>query len=345
MKKYSNQILDFKETYIEWSKFEDSSFLITGATGLIGSCLVDILCNRLILNKEKFDIYALGRNIEKLKNRFKKYKQIKSLHFIEQDITVPLKTNIKFDFIINAASNAHPLVYANDPIGTITGNVFGLHNILEHARLYGCKRIIELSSNEIYGERENANYTFKENEYGIIDCNRSRAGYPESKRLCEALCQSFISQHKLDIVILRPGRIYGPTMSMDDSKATAQFIKKAINKENIVLKSTGEQVFSYAYVVDVASAILTLLIKGKSGEAYNVADKDSTLKLKELAEIVAEIGSCKVEYNLPNEIEAKGFSNSPGMILDCTKLEALGWSAKTHIKEGMRKTIEVLSQK
>ena len=156
------------------------------------------------------------------------------------------------------------------------------------------------------------------------------------------MCRGYIEEFNIDVSILRPGRIYGPTMSLADTKATAQFINKALKSENIVLKSTGNQIFSFAYVVDVVSAIIYLIFYGKNGEAYNVADKKSTIKLKELAELAARIGKSKVIYDLPNEVEAKGFSNSPGMVLDCSKLEKLGWKAFTHIEDGLNKTVNIL---
>ena len=125
----------------------------------------------------------------------------------------------------------------------------------------------------IYGENKGDTDKFDESYLGYINCNTSRAGYPESKRLCEALCQSYISQYDMDIVIGRLSRVYGPTMADDDSKALAQFMRNALNNEDIVLKSEGNQLYSYLYVSDVVSAMLFLINYGKSGEAYNISDK------------------------------------------------------------------------
>lgn len=338
-----NLEINFLDSNKIFKCLENKKILITGATGLIGRYLVEVLCNKILVSDINYDIYILSRSEINVSEKFADYINKPFFHVILQDIKEPLNVNIKFDFIINAASNAHPLVYAEDPVGTITGNIIGLYNILNYAKNNGCQRIIEFSSNEIYGIKENKSYIFTEKDYGIIDCNKLRAGYPESKRVCEALCQAFKEKYNLDIIIMRPARIYGPTMNFEDSKATAQFIKNILQGENIVLKSSGEQIFSYAYVGDVVTATLFLLCKGESGEAYNVADKNSTIKLKKLAEIAANIGNSKVIYDLPNKTELKGFSNSPGMVLDCTKLESLGWQSYTNINEGIRKTVDILN--
>ncbi len=327
---------------LDWERFRGQRFLVTGANGLIGSSVVDLL---LYANQTKqlgLEVTVLVRNKEKTLERFKDFGK-DAFRVLCQDVRDPLPETLAFDYIINAASNAHPRIYSRDPVGTLLGNILGLNNLLSGAVNYRPKRILEISSSEVYGERNNGNYTFKENEYGVTDCNRVRASYPEGKRSCEALCQGYIDQYGLDIVLLRPGRIYGPMMTLEDSKATAQFLKKAVQHETVILKSKGEQVYSFAYAPDTALAILYLLLYGKKGEAYNVGDKDSVVALKEFARIAAEAGGTSVKFELPDEVEAKGYSNSPGMILDCSKLEALGWKAQTDIKSGIQKTVNILT--
>ena len=340
---YKNDLNNILSFDLPWKNFNNKKVLITGANGLIGSCLTDLFLLLRTDKKINVEINILVRNKEKAQKRFNNYLKT-DLNIIEQDIRLEIPSNLKFDYIINAASNAHPIAYSLHPIETLLTNVLGTKNLLDCAVKSKSQKVIEISSSEVYGERGNSNYIFQEDEYGVVNCNKVRASYPEGKRAAEALCQGYIEEYNLDISILRPGRIYGPTMSAEDTKATAQFINKAVKNENIVLKSTGEQIFSFAYVVDVISAIIYLVFYGENGAAYNVADKKSTIKLKELAEIAAKAGDSKVIYDLPNEIEAKGFSNSPGMVLDCTKLEKIGWQALTHIEEGINKTVNILKQ-
>ena len=195
-------------------------------------------------------MYILGRNEEKARARFADYADCPQFHFIKQDINEKVVGNpalpAKIDYVIHAASNTHPVAYASDPIGTITANVFGTQYLLDYAKEADCKRFVFLSSVEIYGENRGDTDKFTEDYLGYIDCNTMRAGYPESKRTGEALCQAYRKQMEMDVVIPRLSRVYGPTMLMSDTKALSQFILKSVKQEDIVLKSEGTQEFSYA---------------------------------------------------------------------------------------------------
>ena len=138
--------------------------------------------------------------------------------------------------------------------------------------------------------------------------------------------------------------VYGPTMLKSDSKAHGQFIKNALNKENIVLKSKGEQRRTYSYVVDVVSGIFKVLFNGLNGEIYNVANENSIASIAEVASICAEIAGTKVVFDLPDKIEKKGFSQSKDCILDNSKLKSLGWNGKYTLKQGLVETIESLRE-
>jgi len=171
-----------------------------------------------------------------------------------------------------------------------------------------------------------------------------RAGYPESKRCGEALCQAYKAQKGLDIVIPRLTRSYGPTMLMSDTKAISQFIRKGIAGEDIILKSTGTQYFSYTYMADAVSGLLTVLLCGESGGAYNIADVTSDIMLKDLAAIIAETAGKEVVFELPDALEASGYSTATKARLDGSKLRALGWKPAYQIQEGLRRTIAILKE-
>lgn len=204
------------------------------------------------------------------------------------------------------------------------------------------KRFAFASSNEIYGENRGDVEKFKEDYCGYINCNTMRAGYPESKRCGEALCQAYIKQAGLDVVIPRFTRSYGPTMLMSDTKAISQFIRKAIAGEDIVLKSAGNQYYSYTYVADAVSGLLTILLKGTNGEAYNIADDASDIRLKELAALIANSCGQKVVFEIPDAVEQAGYSKATKARLDSTKLQQLGWKANYTIEEGIQRTIDIL---
>ena len=169
-----------------------------------------------------------------------------------------------------------------------------------------------------------------------------RAGYPESKRCSEALCQAYIKQKNMDIVIPRPTRSYGPTMLMSDTKAISQFIKNGISGEDIVLKSAGTQYYSYTYVADAVTGILTVLLKGECGEAYNISDVKSDIMLKDLAAIIARMVGTQVVFEIPDTVETAGYSKATKARLDGSKVHGLGWKAKYDIESGMERTIRIL---
>ena len=331
---------------LPWEKLQDSSLLLSGATGLIGSFLVDVLMEK---NREEglnCIVYALTRNLEKAGERFSQHIGDDRLVFIPYDVKQPFDRDDigDIDYVLHLASNTHPVQYATDPIGTITTNLIGLKNMLDFSLSHHVKRFAFASSNEIYGENRGDVELFDEGYCGYINCNTMRAGYPESKRCGEALCQAYIVQEDMDIVIPRLTRSYGPTMLMSDSKALSQFIKKGIAGEDIVLKSEGTQYYSYQYVSDSVSGLLTIMLCGESGEAYNIADESSDIMLKDLAGIIAGTNGKEVVFELPDAVEAAGYSKATKARLDGSKLRSLGWRPLYDIKEGLNRTISILSE-
>lgn len=341
---YLEEIKKVASQSLPWEKLKDKSLLISGSTGLIGSFLTDVV---MFLNQEKSlccKIYALGRNEEKAKVRFSHFYGSPLFTFIPYDINLPLVWDDigDVDFVLHLASNTHPVAYATDPIGTITTNIIGTQNMLEFAYTHHAVRCAFASSNEIYGENRGDAEMFDEHYCGYIDCNTMRAGYPESKRCGEALCQAYIKQKDMDIVIPRLTRSYGPTMLMSDTKAISQFIRKAIAGEDIVLKSEGTQYYSYTYMADAVSGLLYVLLLGEKGEAYNIADEASDIMLKDLARIIANTVGHKVIFEIPDAVESAGYSKATKARLDSGKLQGLGWKAQYDITTGINRTISIL---
>lgn len=327
---------------LPWEKLQNSSILVSGASGMIGSCLIDVLMQK---NKIGLDckIYALGRNAKKAKERFAYCDGSEYFEFIPHDINKPIERDLgRVDYVLHLASNTHPAAYSGDPIGTITANIIGTNELLNYAVGHQTERFLFASSVEIYGENRGDVDKFDEGYLGYIDCNTLRAGYPESKRCGEALCQAYKKQYGFDVVIPRISRVYGPTMLLSDTKASSQFILKAAAGEDIILKSAGEQYYSYTYVTDAVSGLLTVLLKGENGEAYNIADEKSDIRLKDFAGLCAQAAGTKVIFDLPDAAEAAGYSTATVARLSSEKLKALGWRARTDIESGIEKTIEMV---
>lgn len=334
---------------IPWQLIDGKSVLITGASGMIGSYLVDMLHYRNHHFQANINIYALSRNKQKLENRFRSILEDGDsfFHMIEHDICQSLEklTNTvnSLDYVIHAASNTHPLEYATDPVGTIITNVLGTMNLAEFARQHALEsRLVLLSSVEIYGENRGDVKGFEEKCMGYIDCNTLRAGYPESKRVCESLLQAYIEQYKMDGVIVRLSRVYGPNVENDDSKAMTQFIRNAVEGNNIVLKSEGKQLYSYTYIGDACLAILKIMSSAGCGEAVNVSDPKGDARLIDIAEILAGLSNTHVVYEVPDKTEKKGYSTATMAVMDGQKYRSLGGVVRIPIEEGLKRTMQLM---
>lgn len=320
-------------------ELKGKSLLITGASGLIGVCLIDAL---MLYNKQGagITIYAVGRSKEKTSSRLGEYYNSPCFHFIEQDVRQPLPQNVTPDYIIPLASNTHPLAYSQYPIETIEINVKGAEYALMKAQSCGAT-ILYPSTVEIYGNARGED-VFTEDYTGKLNLSNARSCYTESKRVCEALCQSYIAEREVNVKIVRLSRVFGPTMLMSDSKASSQFIQKALKSEDIVLKSKGEQFFSYTYVSDAVAAILFVLIHGDIGIAYNIASEKCNVHLKDFAQNCADNAGTKVVFDLPSEVEMKGFSVAMKAVLDNGKLKALGFEPKYAMINAVQRTISII---
>ncbi len=334
---YQQDILQIFQAGLPWSKLSGCNILVTGATGLIGGCFVEAL---MMNPKRDYHVYASGRNEDRAKKRLGAFVNEEAFHFIRYDVLEPLKCDIHFDYIIHAASNASPSYFAQKPVEVMKSNIIGVTNLIEYGLLHGMKRFLYVSSGEVYGEGDGR--VFTEEYSGYVNCTTPRACYPSSKRAAETLCVSYAVEYGVDVVIARPCHTYGPYFTEQDNRVYAQFIRNVLSGEDIVMKSTGEQFRSWCYVVDCVSALLYILLKGEQGEVYNIADSESVITIKELAEVIATIGGKEVIMGKPSEEEKRGYNVVRKNVFSINKISGLGWKAKTHLGEGLVKTIKEL---
>lgn len=327
-----------------WDVLDGSTVGISGATGMVGTFLTDVLMRKRLVDGLDVRVLALGRDERRARGRLPYFGE-PGFSFEEMDVSVPgARPVLGADVVIHLASTTHPRAYATQPVGTITSNVTGLQNLLEWqlASSGASGRFLFASSVEVYGQNRGDVERFDESYCGYLDCNTMRAGYPEAKRLGEALCQAYAAERGARVYVPRLPRIYGPTLLPSDTKALSQFLHKAVLGEDVVLKSEGLQTYSYLYVADAVSALLWVLTRGKAGVAYNAADARSDVALRDLAALVAQAGGGKVVFELPDEVERAGFSTATKALLDPSRLQALGWQAHYAIDEGVRRTVSML---
>ena len=309
--------------------------LITGATGMVGTMLIDAL-----MQVEGVRVIAVGRNKAKAEARLGAHFANERFCFMEHDVCQPFDSDLKADYILPMASNTHPLAYSQYPIETMMINLKGAEHALNLAHETGAT-VVYTSTNEVYGNAV-GDEDFSEDYNGRLTLGNARACYNESKRSAEALCQSYIAEKGVKVKIARLCRIFGPTMLMSDSKASSQFIKKALEGEDIVLKSEGKQYFSYTYVADAVIGLLTVMLHGENGVAYNVSSDKTNISLRDFAQLCAECVGRKVVFDLPSETESKGFSVAMRAILSNERIKKIGFIGKYDIKDAIRRTVEVL---
>lgn len=324
-------------------KLKGKSILITGATGLICSAIVDLL---IICNEQmnyNMHLYVAGRDGNRANNRFYPYSGKSYFEYVKYDATRKNYFEFKVDYIIHGASNAFPALIQSKPIDTMLDNFVGIYNLLEYATKCSVENVLYISSSEVYGKKENNN-PFKEDEYGYVDLLKERSSYPVSKRAAETLCACFSAENGLKTTIVRPGHIYGPTASRSDNRISSTMAYDAVDGKDIVLKSNGSQIRSYMYMLDCASAILCVLVNGENSTAYNIANSNSICSIKELAEKFSVCGNVDLVYDLPDEAEKKAFNPMNNSSLNSDKLELLGWKGKYDIDKGVRHTIDILKE-
>lgn len=326
---------------IRWEKLKNTTFLITGASGMIGSYLVYTL---LKLNEEKdmnIKIYTLVRNPKKLSVEIKNSEYV---NVITQDVCNKININGKVDYVIHTAGQASPALMKKDPVGTIGANTVGTYNTLELAREKNALGYLFISSREIYGQPFPHQEKFSENDYGLVDPLNPRSCYPEGKKASETMCVSYNQQYKLNTKIARLAHTYGPGMSIYDGRVQADFLKNIIHNENIVLKSDGSSIRTYTYIRDAIIAMFYILLESDD-IVYNIGDENSKVSIKQLAEVLVSLRPEKnlsLVFDIPKSEKNSGCAPFTLGILDTQKIRKLGWSPKLSVKDGFMRTIEYL---
>jgi nucleoside-diphosphate-sugar epimerase len=340
-KLYLNDLKSIQSSIPSLEKLKNQSIVITGACGLICSAIVDFLIQLNDTLNYNIKIYAAVRPQDNIEVRFPHYLKREDFQYIPYDALEPFQNDIHFDYLIHGASNANPVAYMKEPVETMLANFLGLNNILKHAVSHNAKRVLYISTSEVYGNKDN-NESYKENNYEFVDILNPRACYPSSKRASETLAVAYSKEYDIETVMVRPGHVYGPTMSPFDTRAASQFAKDVLEGHDIIMKSEGIQLRSHCYVLDCVSAILTVLLNGKDREAYNISNPDSVSTIRQIAEAYAKAGNKKVIFELPSDYEKASYNMMDNSSLDSSHLESIGWKGMFDLEKGTEHTLKIL---
>lgn len=348
MKYHESYLEDLKKVGSSVDGLKDmrgKTVLVTGASGLIGSAVVDVLAQFNMDEQAGITILAAGRSGKGMEDRFGERMAEGNIRYYPFDALKTL-TPEQFpdplpDYLIHAAGNANPSLYGSHPAQTMLTTIVGTKSVLQIAAAKPGSRLVYVSSSEVYGRKDTKD-PFEEDMYGTVDILNPRSCYPVSRRAAETLCASAMVEYGIDFVVARPGHVYGPTMTAADNRASSQFPRDVAAGKDIILKSSGSQIRSYCYILDCASAILTILLKGESGQAYNISNKDSIVTIRQMAEVFAKAVGREVLFELPTEAEKAVFNPMDNSSLNASRLEALGWQGLFDMETGARRTLACL---
>ncbi len=312
---------------IDWSRLKNKNILITGATGLIGSVLVNSFMFANINKNLNMNVYAMVRDIEKAEKMFRHCINSEiGLFFVESDILHIVDCEFDIDYIIHTASPTSSKDFVDFPVETIDSIFLGTKKILEIAKKKKATFVF-LSTMEVYGTPL-TDEKIDENHHNNLDTTMVRNCYPISKRMVENLCVCYCEEYGVDVKIVRLTQTFGPGVQYNDGRVFAEFARCVLENKDIILRTKGETKRSYLYTADAVRAIIIIMLNGDEGAAYNVANDETYCSIFEMATLVSKVctnDKIKVVFDLSSDLSRFGYAPTLHMNLNTEKIKKLGW--------------------
>lgn len=336
----AEDVQQFAEHFELWEQLRGKTFLITGATGLIGSVMTKCL---LELNRQKnlsIKVIAIVRSLEKAQKVFAE--DVSQIKFYQLGLAEIGVSTIRehVDYVVHLASPTASKYFVEHPVETLRTATEGTTAMLEYSKEAKVQAVVYASSLETYGSNQTDAW-IKEDFQGYVNPTEVRSSYGIGKRVCECLCHAYAKEYGVNVMIARLTQTFGAGIAETDNRVFAQFARSAIKGDNIEMHTTGESAKPYCYTSDAVSAMLHLLLLGEKGEAYNIANKDSYISIRDMAYLVRNEFNSKIDVVITPK-EGQGYAPETKLRLDTGKIESLGWSPVLGLKEMFDRLIKSL---
>lgn len=328
---------------IEWESMRNTTVLITGVTGLVGSQMVRALLAVNRIRGLQMRIIGIARSRDKVETIYGPLLSREDLVILYEDIMSGtfaedvLASVSHVDYIIHGAAVTASRFMVEHPVQTIMTAIEGTQHLLDLGVQAGAGSFVYLSSMEAYGDMSiyGEGVLATEDRLGYVDPQRVRSDYPESKRMCENLCTAYCNEFGLPVRVARLSQTFGAGILPWEGRVFAQFARSAIEGSDIVLHTRGLSEGNYCYTRDVILGLLTILLAGMPGEAYNVVNEHTHMTIAQMAEVVSQTlgeGRTRVVFDIP-EGNCYGYAADVQLHLDAGKLRGLGWTPTVDLPE------------
>jgi len=303
------------------------NILVCGGAGFIGSTFIrNHLKNNLDSKILNLDILTIGSNLKNLKKIENKsnYKFIKEDIKNENEISNLVKN---VDLVINFAAESHVDRSIKNPKPFVDTNIIGTYSILEAIRKYD-KQFIHVSTDEIYGDAQGKS-SFSEDS----QINPSNP-YAATKAAADHLVASYYKTYGINCITTRCTNNFGPYQFPE--KLIPKTIIRSIKNLKVPLYGDGMQIRSWIYVDDHTNAIESLILKGKSGQVYNITAYEEITNKKIIEKILNFIGKSNetIEFVEDRPGHDKRYS------IDCSKIEnQIQWKPQYEFDDVLKQTI------
>lgn len=321
-------------------ELSDKTLILTGGRGFLGRYFIEVFnyLSNNVLNKP-LKVIVLD-NLIASGNEGSNFPNYENIKFINHNVIKPFSYEGKIDYVVHAAGIASPYYYKKYPIETLEVSIMGTQNMLTLAKKNNA-RFCFFSSSEIYGDPDPKQIPIKETYRGNVSCQGPRACYDESKRVGETLCDIYFNYKGLSTNTIRPFNIFGPGMQETDYRVLPNFASQIKQNKPLNIYGTGHQTRTFCYITDAIIGFLLVIMKGKPGQAYNIGNTGPEISIIDLAKIIKEVSSKKVNFEITKYPSSYPEDEPNRRLPDINKaIDDLSFLPEVSLKQGLKRFLD-----